>query len=346
MSPYLQFFEFREEPFRITPDPAFLFFSKHHREALAHLLYGLTRRCGFIALTGEIGSGKTTVLRALFTRLDCDANRIAYIFNPTLTPHEMLHVICQEFALDHQGESRAVLFERLNRFLLDENGAGRSVVLVIDEAQNLDIETLEEIRLLSNLETDKEKLIQIVLAGQPELGAILNRPELVQLNQRIPVRFHLEPLDFEDTCAYIRHRLQLAGRAKSGLFTSPALKKIYDFSGGLPRLINLVCDRAFLVAYTREAAIIDDEIIHEAVQELKGVFLARPSMCRWLPVICLAAVLSFGIGMLVGRGSPKWMTERGKENSPAIGHQSPSRAPAAAVPETLPESSSREGGAR
>ncbi|MBN1140632.1 MAG: AAA family ATPase [Deltaproteobacteria bacterium] len=300
MSLYQHFFGLDEEPFRITPDPAFLFLSKNHKEAFAHLFYGLRGRSGFIAMTGEVGSGKTTVLRSLFNQLDSEAYRLAYIFNPTLTPEEMLHVICQEFSLDHLGKSRALLFDGLNRFLLTENAAGRTVVLVIDEAQNLGTEALEQVRLLSNLETDKDKLIQIILVGQPELGFLLERTELRQLNQRISVRFHLDALDFEDSMAYVRHRLKLAGSPNPDLFTHRGLKKIYDFSEGYPRLINLVCDRAMLIAYTRESRRIGWGIVRDAVRELGGAFFTGARMGRLLPVIGLAAALFFSIGLLIG----------------------------------------------
>lgn len=303
MVPYLSFFGFDEEPFRVTPDPAFLFLSKNHREAFAHLLYGVERRCGFVALTGEIGTGKTTLLRAFFAHLNPAVYKIAYLFNPRLNPQEMLHAVCREFALEDHGESRVLLFDRLNRFLLEENGTGRSVLLVIDEAQNLSPETLEEIRLLSNLETDREKLIQILLVGQPELADLLQRAELVQLSQRISVRFHLDPVDFEDSCAYVRHRLRLAGCPDRDLFPLPALTNIYKFSKGYPRLINTLCDRALLIAYTRGNPAIGPETIRDAVHELGWVSSARFPLGRWLWGTVLAAAVFVGLGMVIGYGS-------------------------------------------
>ncbi|HEU0264827.1 MAG TPA: AAA family ATPase [Geobacterales bacterium] len=266
---YLEHFGFREPPFSITPNPRFVFLSTTHREAFAHLLYGIRSSAGFIALTGEVGTGKTTVIRSLLSQLADDAHRTALIFNPYLTGRELLRTINREFGLlSEQNESDDVL-EELNRFLLAENSAGRRVVLVIDEAQNLSTDVLEQLRLISNLETTTDKLLQIILVGQPELLSMLEREELRQLNQRITVRYHLTPLDFGDTEAYIAHRLQVAGFWGRELFSSQALRKVYRSSRGLPRLINVTCDRALLVAYSEESRQVTAPTVATAARELR-----------------------------------------------------------------------------
>jgi general secretion pathway protein A len=201
---YLDFFSFREKPFNLTPDPRFIFLSKNHKETFAHLLYGINNRVGFMALTGEVGSGKTTVLRALLSQLHTEHHRTALIFNPCLSPTELLQNINREFGIFVDPSQTSSLLEALNQYLLQQNAADRTVVLVIDEAQNLEAAVLEQIRLISNPETDREKLIQIVLSGQPELGVILARDDMRQLSQRITVRYHLWPMDFQDTVGYIR----------------------------------------------------------------------------------------------------------------------------------------------
>jgi general secretion pathway protein A len=248
---YCNYFGFREKPFTITPNPQFIFLSKNHREAFAHLLYGIDNHAGFIELTGEVGTGKTTVLRTLLNQLDPDSYRTALIFNPSLSAIELLRNINHEFGIPPQDSNNSGLLDALNRFLLKENAEGRTVVLVIDEAQNLDPQVLEQVRLISNLETEKDKLIQIVLAGQPELREKLKKSELRQLSQRITVRYHLCPMDFSDTVEYVEHRVEVAAGQRLDIFTPGALRRIFRYSGGLPRLINVVCDRAFLVAYTK-----------------------------------------------------------------------------------------------
>ncbi len=264
---YLEYFGFREKPFSVTPNPRFIFLSKHHREAFAHLLYGTNNHSGFIELTGEVGTGKTTVLRTFLNRLDEESHRTALIFNPCLSSEELLRTINREFIIPFEGLSRAELLESLNIFLLEQKAAGRSVVLVIDEAQNLAPEVLEQIRLISNLETETDKLIQIVLAGQPELEGILGKTELRQLRQRILVHYHLLPMDFEDTKGYIEHRLELAGGGV--MFAEQALKRIFRYSGGVPRLINIVCDRALLIAYTEGSREVNGRIAAAAVAEVQ-----------------------------------------------------------------------------
>ena len=246
---YCEHFGFKESPFTITPNPRFIFFSKNHREAFAHLFYGITNRVGFMELTGEVGTGKTTVLRTVLSQIDDDSHRLALILNPCLSRLELMQSINREFGVPSVDLSSSELLQELNRFLLAENAAGRTVVLVIDEAQNLEPHVLEQIRLISNLETETAKLIQIVLAGQPELGTLLERKDLRQLSQRIAVRYHLRAMDFADTRAYIGHRLEVAGGRFAVNIDAAALKKIYRFSGGYPRLINIVCDRSLLVAF-------------------------------------------------------------------------------------------------
>ena len=266
---YLDFYGFREKPFNLTPDPRFVFLSRNHREAFAHLLYGINSRVGFISLTGEVGSGKTTVLRTLLTQLDADHYRTALIFNPHLSAVDLLRSVNREFGIPAPTSGDSGPLDALNLFLLQQNAEGRTVVLVIDEAQNLDQPVLEQIRLISNLETDREKLIQIVLSGQPELMQALERKEMRQLTQRITVRYHLRPMDFEDTVAYISHRLVTAGGKGGNTFSRPALKKIYRYSQGLPRLINAACDRALLGGYGSDTARIDSRIAETAIKDMK-----------------------------------------------------------------------------
>lgn len=267
---YCAYFGFREKPFNITPNPRFLYLSKQHKEAFAHLLYGIKNHTGFIELTGEVGTGKTTLLRTLLGQLDEDSFTCALILNPCLSALELLRNINREFGISHEGLENGALLDALNRFLLAENRANKTVVLVIDEAQNLAPQVLEQIRLISNLETESDKLIQIVLAGQPELTDMLAKPELRQLAQRIIVSYHLLPMDFEDSSAYIRHRLQVAGGGGWITFTGGALKHIYRFAGGSPRLLNIACDRTLLTAYSENKGTISAAIAAAAIAELRG----------------------------------------------------------------------------
>ena len=267
---YCTFYGFRESPFTITPNPRFLFMSTQHREAFAHLIYAVESRAGFIELTGEVGTGKTTLLRTFLNRLDSEGHRTALIFNPCLSSLELLTSINREFGLPWENGSRMELLQELNGFLLAQKAAGRSVVLVMDEAQNLSAEVLEQIRLISNLETETDKLIQIVLSGQPELLSILAREDLRQLNQRITVRYHLLPMGFDSMRRYIDHRMELAGRFRAAEFSAAALKRIFRYSGGVPRLVNVVCDRALLIGYSEEDRVISGRMAAQAVSEILG----------------------------------------------------------------------------
>ncbi len=273
---YLQFFGLAEAPFSITPDPAFVYLSPAHRDALAHLLYGVGQggAGGFVQLTGEVGTGKTTICRCLLEQVPEDTS-IALILNPMLTPQELLATVCEELGMDtHDIESSGkALVDALNRFLLQQHSQGRRVVVVIDEAQNLSSDALEQVRLLTNLETAKHKLLQVVLLGQPELRQLLQRQNLRQLAQRITARYHLEPLGEEDTCKYVRHRMQVAG-ARRNPFKRSALRALFQRSGGVPRLINIIADRSLAGAYARELDSVNAALVHAAANEV------RPSESR------------------------------------------------------------------
>lgn len=267
---YQGYYGFEEMPFNITPDPKFLYLSPTHQEALQHLLYGLQERKGFIVLVGEVGCGKTTLCRRLLNEIEDTHWDTALILNPRVNETEMLRAILGEL-----GETTARdaglhdLIARMQTLLLQRIAAGREIVLIIDEAQNLSFEVLEQIRLLSNLETDKQKLLQIVLMGQPELKDILGLPELRQLRQRILVHYELKPLTRNDVTHYIRHRLTLAGSQGRPQFTSWAARKIHRFSGGVPRIINNVCDKSLLAAYVRESDEVTYWDVARAIRDVK-----------------------------------------------------------------------------
>jgi general secretion pathway protein A len=265
---YNDFYGFRESPFNITPDPRFLFFSRRHQEAFDHLLFGIRERKGFIQLTGEVGAGKTTLSRAFLEHLG-DRYKTALILNPRLTPFQLLKAILVELGLSPRRD-RASCLKELNDFLLEQVAAGRDVVLLIDEAQDMDRQLLEEVRLLSNLETDQRKLLQIALIGQPELRDILDHRGLRQLRQRITVRYHLDSLSAEETEHYIRYRLHVAGANSTPLFSRGALRQIYRYSRGVPRLINAVCDKALLCGYVEGQPELGTRHVRRAVRELEG----------------------------------------------------------------------------
>lgn len=268
---YLAFYGLKEQPFNITPDSRFLFLSQRHKEALASLLYGIEQRKGFIVITGEIGSGKTTLCRALLKELDSEQVKIALIFNPLLTEVELLRAINHELGIEHQLNSKKDLIDELNEFLLEAIKKGQNVVVVIDEAQNLTPVLLEQLRLLSNLETETEKLLQIVLIGQPELQSTLELPQLQQLNQRVAVRYHLEPLSKEEVMQYIKHRLEVAGAKVDIKFTPGAVDLIYEYTEGVPRKINILCDRILLIGYVQGTYEIDRDIVETAIEEVSGM---------------------------------------------------------------------------
>jgi len=270
---YCRFYNLKERPFNVTSDPAFFFLSRQHKEALSHLLYGATQRKGILVITGEIGTGKTTLCRFFLNQLPKNV-KTAFILNPYFSEIQLLEAIINDFGLKVKNKSRLSFVWELNRFLLTESQDGNNVVLIIDEAQNLRPQALEQIRLLSNLETEKDKLIQIVLMGQPELNHKLNLYGLRQLQQRIMVRYHITPLENDELSEYIKHRLNIAGSDGSIKLTDETLKAISDFSCGVPRLINIICDRALLAGFVAETKIIDLDIINKCIKELTS-YLGR-----------------------------------------------------------------------
>ena len=269
---YHPFFGLTEQPFSIAVNPRYLFMSQRHREALAHLLYGVGSGGGFVLLTGEVGTGKTTLNRCLLEQLPANTD-IAIVLNPALSATELLASVCDELEIGYPSETQSLkmLTDALHQFLLGNHGRGRQTVLMIDEAQHLDFDVLEQIRLLTNLETDEKKLLQIILTGQPELESMLARPELRQLNQRITARYKLTALDTQETQNYVRHRLSISGlTGDRSLFTLSALRQIFKLTGGIPRLINLLCDRALMGAYGRNEPIVSAAIVRQAAQEVFG----------------------------------------------------------------------------
>lgn len=266
---YLEFYGLTEPPFAITPNPRFLFLSPKHREALNHLLYGIRERKGFVQLTGEVGAGKTTLCRALLDQLG-DTVATALILNPALDADQLMKAIAMEYGLTIEGTDRLESLKVLNEYLLWLAEQGRDAILIIDEAQDLTDELLEQVRLLSNLETDDRKLIQIILMGQPELRDRLNDHRLRQLRQRITVRYHLSALNRAEILEYIHHRLLTAGARQLPEFTGPALRRILGYTKGVPRLINALCDKALLAGFVRQTYRIDYRIIGRAIRELEG----------------------------------------------------------------------------
>jgi general secretion pathway protein A len=284
---YASFFGLNEKPFSITPDPRYLFLSERHAEALAHLVYGINEAGGFIQLTGEVGTGKTTVVRSLLAQAPKHAE-IALILNPRMTPAEFLLAISEELGIGvPEGSEHSLkdLVDLLSLHLLNAHADGKRIVLVVDEAQNLSVEVLEQVRLLTNLETETQKLLQIILIGQPELRELLGRVELRQLAQRITGRYHLDPLSGDEAAAYVRHRLRVAGATRE-VFSNGALREIQRLSGGVPRLINIISDRALLGAFTEDRHLVSASVVRRAAGEVFGKHV-QP---RWLPWVAGSAV--------------------------------------------------------
>ncbi|MGC4076797.1 MAG: AAA family ATPase [Rubrivivax sp.] len=303
---YASFFGLQREPFSIAPDPRFLYMSEAHREALAHLLYGLSGGGGFVLLTGEIGAGKTTVCRCFLEQVPAHCD-VAYVFNPKLDALELLQTVCDEFRIEVPAGAATVkaYVDALNRFLLGAHAAGRHAVLVIDEAQALAPEVLEQLRLLTNLETDERKLLQIVLIGQPELRTMLARPDLEQLAQRVIARYHLPALDAAETAAYVRHRLAVAGLAGEPPFDDEALAALHRLCGGVPRRINLLADRALLGGYAQGQRRIGRAVVERAAHEVFGTTPPAPAPSRAPVVAAVLGVAALAVGTLVwqaGRG--------------------------------------------
>ncbi|MDX1555071.1 MAG: AAA family ATPase, partial [Xanthomonadales bacterium] len=328
---YLQFFGLSEAPFAITPDPSFVYLSQAHRDALAHLLHGVGQggSGGFVQLTGEVGTGKTTMCRCLLEQLP-EKTQVALILNPLMTPREMLATICEELGIETGNirDSSKGLVDALNAYLLNKHADGWRIVVVIDEAQNLSPEALEQVRLLTNLETAKHKLLQMVLLGQPELRNLLQRQDLRQLAQRITARYHIAPLGAEETAAYVKHRLEVAG-AERNPFTRSALRALHQRSGGVPRLINIIADRSLAAGYAAEKPVIGPRLVHAAADEVQpGERQVRGN--RWPWVVAGAssvALLALTVAMLEG----PWSTADGAA-APVAGNSS--RPPAAVTNES------------
>ena len=334
---YTSFFGLAEKPFAITPDPRYLYLSERHAEALAHLLYGINESGGFIQLTGEVGTGKTTVVRTLLSRVPHHAD-VAVILNPRVTPVEFLLTICEELGLaiaDADRESVKHMVDALNRRLLNAHAEGRRIIVLVDEAQNLSIDVLEQVRLLTNLETPTQKLLQIILIGQPELRELLDRTDLRQLAQRITGRYHLMPLSREETKGYVRHRLRVAG-ASEEIFTPGALLELHRLSLGIPRVINVACDRALLGGYTQDTKKITASLVRQAAGEVYGRRFF-PTWLGWV-VGCLGMAALCGTAFLGWQywrhQSPVLSASRAIKSAATTHAAAPS--PAAVAPPTAP----------
>lgn len=325
---YLEHYGLKEAPFSITPDPRYVFLSDRHREALAHLLYGVGKGggSGFVQLTGEVGTGKTTLCRLLLEQLP-DDTRVALILNPKLPPLELLEATCEELGIETRQlkGSQKALVDALNRYLLDAYAQGLRVVLIVDEAQELSVESLEQIRLLTNLETPTQKLLQIILIGQPELRELLAKPELRQLAQRITARYHLEPLDAEETAAYIRHRLEVAGLSRMP-FTRLGLSALFQRSGGIPRVINIIADRTMTAGFALEQNKLGEQLVKRAADE------AMPGRMRHVWRRTWGWAVSVVLLLIVVGGLAWW--QRGHEITPAP--QTSTAAPVTTVPGAQP----------
>jgi len=328
---YTSFFGLNEKPFSITPDPRYLFMSERHGEALAHLVYGVTESGGFMQLTGEVGTGKTTLVRTLLlNRMPANAD-VAVVLNPQLSAREFLVTICEELSVPVPEDKSSIkaLIDGLNHHLLDAHADGRRTILVMDEAQNLAPDVLEEVRMLTNLETSKQKLLQIILIGQPELRDVLARNDLRQLAQRITGRYHLEPLSREETAQYIEHRLKVAG-ALGEVFDNGAKREVFRLSQGVPRLINVICDRALLGAYSSETRRVSRRMVRRATAEISG----KPRKVTWprwaVPAFGAAAAVVIALGFLSLLDARRGVIDENVDSPPV----------AAAVAQPAPESKS------
>lgn len=326
---YLGYYGLQEAPFSITPDPRFVYLSERHRDALAHLLFGVDKGGGggFVQLTGEVGTGKTTLSRLLLEQLPAHA-RVALVLNPCQSAVELLATVCEELHIDIEGRrgSTKSLVDALNAYLLDAYAQGLRVVLLIDEAQNLPADALEQVRLLTNLETDTQKLLQILLLGQPELRSMLARPELRQLAQRITARYHLTPLDAQETADYLRHRWRVAGGQKFP-FDAKAVQRLHRRAGGIPRLLNVIAERALLAGYARDAAVIDAALVDAAADE---VLPPSPKQRRW-PWLAAAGLAAVALLAIRWRTLPA-PTPPVAAASPAAALPAPAPAPARIEP--------------
>ena len=294
---YLDFYGLRERPFSETPDPKFLFLTPGHREALAQLIYGVQEGKGFIVLTGEVGTGKTTLLRTFMERIGTTSTHVAFIFDSTMPYDGLVEYMLEDFGIPSAGKTRAQRLFALNRFLIERRRAGQTAAVVVDEAQNLSLATLEHLRLLSNFETPTGKLLQIILAGQPELGDKLARPELRQLRQRLGMRCAIRPLTPEETHGYIRSRLHVAGASDTRLFTDAAVQRIAAYTNGIPRLVNILCDHCLLIGYTDRTRRVEREMVERGIEYLEDG--QRPAHARgmfWRPTTRRLRWLVGGLG--------------------------------------------------
>ncbi|RLC18971.1 MAG: hypothetical protein DRI57_07785 [Deltaproteobacteria bacterium] len=337
---YENFFGFKERPFQLVPNPAYLFLSRSHEEALAHLDYAVSRGDGFVEITGEVGTGKTTLCRVFLDNLEQNTE-VAYIFNPKLDAIQLLKAINDELGVDSKPNNTKTLIDRLNFFLMEKKAEGKKVILVIDEAQNLSKEVLEQLRLLSNLETTTTKLLQIILVGQPELAEMLDSYELRQLGQRITLSYHLMPLNFNETREYIEHRIRIASRKPGIRFSLSALWVIYKYARGIPRLINIACDRAILTAYGLNQHKITGSIARTSIRELAGRgdirrFGLRKDKRLILLFSVVCAALLVIIFSLVNIDTGTVLKTAESQKKPVKSQPEPSKSPAEAVSEENP----------